>query len=123
MQAEALDAAEAAGAAGAAEAAERAKVGTLNMYQLECVRGGAAFVRGDDGHGTTAQEAYRLVDQKVLDARTYTMNKSSRLLEIMKDPSVLERAEEEFKQYPYPLTRTQQQPMTFPIDYKRSMPR
>lgn len=69
------------------------------------------------------REAYRLVDQKVLDARTYTMNKSSRLLEIMKDPSVLERAEEEFKQYPYPLTRTQQQPMTFPIDYKRSMPR
>ena len=57
MQAEALD---------AAEAAERAKVGTLNMYQLECVRGGAAFVRGDDGHGATAQGAGRAAGAQLL---------------------------------------------------------
>jgi hypothetical protein len=66
MQAEALDAAEAAEAAGAAEAAERAKVGTLKLYQLECVRGGAAFVRGDDGHGTTAQGAGRAASAQLL---------------------------------------------------------
>ena len=83
------------------------------MYQLEasvaarvCPRRRRAW---DDGTGGVA------VDQN-LDARTYTMKRAPACSRY-EGPSVLERAEE-FKQYPYPLTRTVQQPMTFPIDYK-----
>lgn len=68
------------------------------------------------------REVYRLVDQKVLDARTYTMAKDNRLRMILKDPEVLNRPEE-FEAYQYPLTRTLAQPMTFPINKNLAMPK
>ena len=69
------------------------------------------------------REAYRLVDQKIVDARTYTLNKDERIRMILNDPDVIDRADEEFKMFPYPLTRTKAQPMIFAVDFKRNMPK